>query len=148
MEQRQPIAEIVKSLSAYLSNYMSDTEAWEQLFQIYFGERHYEQAAYCMEELITLRPSNWGYYLKYAEACFMLGDWQMAKKYFCRVIDFNPGNIRAAVGVKKCLKQANNGKSDAQLDQLVTDRLRTVKDSAAEFNSLPEELRDAIKSVA
>ena len=46
---------------------MSDSEAWQELMDLYLKEGDYAKAAFCMEELILTNPHNAIYYTRYAE---------------------------------------------------------------------------------
>ena len=59
--------EAVKTLNRHLETFMADTEAWEQLMHLYVEDKQWEQAAYCAEELLLLRPLLFGYHLQYAD---------------------------------------------------------------------------------
>lgn len=54
-------------LKEYLSVFVSDAEAWLELADLYFSLNMFQNAAFCMEELITISPQNYHYYVKYAE---------------------------------------------------------------------------------
>jgi hypothetical protein len=52
-----------------------------------------------MEELILLQAANPIWHLKYAEIMYTLGDYNLALKQYCRVIDLNEDHLRGMYGV-------------------------------------------------
>lgn len=47
--------------------YAADQEAWQQLAELCLEARQYQQAAFCLEELVLASPLNYVYSEKYAE---------------------------------------------------------------------------------
>ncbi|GJQ14425.1 hypothetical protein GpartN1_g6216.t1 [Galdieria partita] len=89
---------ILKSLNAYeqaavvlcdyLKTFMVDEESWCELVYIYLHLRKYEEAAFAASELIILNPSNWFYFLLFAEIHYNIGSYESlvtARKYCCYV---------------------------------------------------------------
>ncbi|KAB7498849.1 UNVERIFIED_CONTAM: hypothetical protein RMT77_007327 [Armadillidium vulgare] len=96
------IQEAIKELIEYLSKFMSDGEAWQELADFYIKEGDYGKAAYCMEELILQNPHNHLYYTRYAEIKYTQGgaeNLELARNYFSMAIKLNPINIRAYYGL-------------------------------------------------
>ncbi len=60
----------------------------------------YQQAGFCLEELILLQPQNHFYHLKYAEILYTNDNIPVALKQFCRVLELCEDNIRALCGIK------------------------------------------------
>src|SRR5207248_11509130 len=60
-------AGMIATLTGYLDTYYNDTEAWLELWSAYLAQHHYQQAAFCMEELLLLQTANHFWHLKYAE---------------------------------------------------------------------------------
>jgi tetratricopeptide (TPR) repeat protein len=59
----------VDALLKYLDTFSLDTEAWEFLVTLYQNNKKLDQAVFCLEELLLLRPQNAEYMLRYAEVC-------------------------------------------------------------------------------
>ncbi|CAO3693755.1 unnamed protein product [Umbelopsis ramanniana] len=98
--------EAISALAKYLDTYYSDAEAWIELCSLYLSVHAYQKAAYCMEELILLQAANPIWYLKYAEIMYTLGDYSLALKQYCRVIDLHEDHLRGMYGVQLvCTKQ-------------------------------------------
>lgn len=60
----------------------------------------YQQAGFCLEELILLQPQNHFYHLKYAEILYTCDNITVALKEFCRVVELCEENVRALCGIK------------------------------------------------
>lgn len=57
-------------MKEYLNVFAIDTEAWLELADLYLSMNLFQYASFCLEELITLAPQNYHYYVKYAEVRF------------------------------------------------------------------------------
>jgi tetratricopeptide (TPR) repeat protein len=71
----------------HVDTFMNDTEAYMLLFELYLQKGWYEQAKFCLEELILLRPRDHLYLLKYGELLFAMGDYAVALKYYCASLE-------------------------------------------------------------
>src|SRR5690606_16439950 len=102
----------IKALNDYLSEYMSDPDAYQELLNIYLDQNEYKKAAFCAEELILSNPHNYLYMLQYAEILYTMGDYKLARKYFCESLNLNKeNNMRALYGlllVKNFIYNSNN----------------------------------------
>ena len=67
---------------------------------IYILLLRYQQAGFCLEELILLQPQNHFYHLKYAEILYTSDNFTVALKEFCRVVELCEDNVRALCGIK------------------------------------------------
>mmetsp|Transcript_40376 Transcript_40376/g.39923 ORF Transcript_40376/g.39923 Transcript_40376/m.39923 type:complete len:137 (+) Transcript_40376:371-781(+) len=71
---------------------MSDTQIWFELSDIYLAHMNYKQAAYCFEEILVQKPTNYLYNLKYGEILYSIGGGEnliLARKYFSKAIALN-----------------------------------------------------------
>jgi tetratricopeptide (TPR) repeat protein len=91
--------EAISALVKYLDTYYSDPEAWIELCSLYLSLNLYQRAAFCMEELILLQAANPIWHLKYAEIMYTLGDYSLALKQYCRVIDLSTDHLRGMYGI-------------------------------------------------
>jgi ER membrane protein complex subunit 2 len=90
MEQKDGIsgpAAAIQSLNKYLDTYYSDAEAWQELASLYLSQNLYSQAAFALEELILLAPSNTFFVLQYAEVLATMDDLPLAYKQYLRVLE-------------------------------------------------------------
>ena len=95
-------SDCIKELCEYVEKFMSDTEAWCELCDLYIAEQDYSKAAFCMEELILNNPHHHLYHLRYAEIKYTQGghdNMEIAKTYYAQALKLNPNNIRALYGV-------------------------------------------------
>ncbi|CAJ0753915.1 21403_t:CDS:2 [Entrophospora sp. SA101] len=103
-------------LTQYLDAYYNDAEAWLELTSLYLNYHLYQQASYCLEELILLQPQNYFFHLKYAEVLYSNDNLIDSLKGFCRVLELcggyenndYPENIRALFGIKLNNNTSNN----------------------------------------
>ncbi|KAJ3054435.1 ER membrane complex subunit 2 [Rhizophlyctis rosea] len=92
--------EAIIRLKTYADTFMQDTECWSQLASLYLSENMYEQAAFCYEELLMLKPQNHLYYIRYADLVATLGRWEVAVKYYCAALELTADNVRALYGLR------------------------------------------------
>lgn len=81
---------------------MIDTEAWQELCDLYIGEHDYSKAAFCIEELILHHPQNHLYHQRYADIRYTQGRYEnleLAKAYYCQTLKLCPNNMRALYGL-------------------------------------------------
>ncbi|KAJ8020259.1 ER membrane protein complex subunit 2 [Holothuria leucospilota] len=92
----------IKELNKYIENFMSDSEAWMELAELYIQEQHYSKAAFCFEELILSNPHHHLYHQRYAEIMYTQGgpeNLEIARKYFAQAVKLNSNNMRALYGM-------------------------------------------------
>ncbi|XP_050704943.1 ER membrane protein complex subunit 2-like, partial [Eriocheir sinensis] len=128
------IIDAIKELTEYLKLFMSDSEAWQELCDLYLKEGDYAKAAFCMEELILSNPHNHLFYTRYAEIKYTQGgldNMEIARSYFSQAAKLNPGNVRALYGLfMSCTQVLSSTKLSAQkkkeTQQLATWALKEV----------------------
>jgi ER membrane protein complex subunit 2 len=84
---------------------MTDNEAYLELSDLYLSVFDFNNAIFCVEELILLNPFNYLYHLKLADILYTKGDKSLAKKYYSQSLNLNI-SIRGLFGlllVKKFL---------------------------------------------
>ncbi|KAI0231077.1 ER membrane protein complex subunit 2 [Lamellibrachia satsuma] len=102
LKEQNKIAEAIKELNNYLKDFMSDTDSWMELCDLYLSEQDYGKAAFCIEELILSNPRNHLFHQKFAEVKYTQGgqdNMECACKYFAQAIKLNPSNMRALFGL-------------------------------------------------
>ncbi|CAB5379546.1 uncharacterized protein OCT59_026368 [Rhizophagus irregularis] len=98
----------IEALTKYLDAFYSDAESWLELSALYLSFHLYQQAGFCLEELILLQPQNHFYHLKYAEILYTSDNITVALKEFCRVVELCEDNVRALLGIKLCTSRLLN----------------------------------------
>lgn len=108
-------------LRKYLEAYQNDTEAWEELAELYLEVPMYRQAAFCYEELMMLSPVSAPIHVRYADVLYTLGGAQnlrTARTYYSRAVTLSKGhNVRALYGLLACtagLPEKDVGRSRGQ----------------------------------
>lgn len=84
--------EAVQTINSLLKVNMADVQAWFELSEIYISQMNYQKAAFCFEEILVQKPSNYLYNLKYAELLYSMGGGDnlvLARKYFSKAITLN-----------------------------------------------------------
>uniref|UniRef100_A0A2C9KIV9 ER membrane protein complex subunit 2 n=1 Tax=Biomphalaria glabrata TaxID=6526 RepID=A0A2C9KIV9_BIOGL len=124
LKARQKISEAIHSLNDYLKSFMTDYEAWNELCDLYLSQLDYNNAAFCLEELIMYNPHNHLYHQKYAEIRYTQGgneNIELARTYFAQAVKLNPNNLRALYGFflssSYLAVSSNKGVKDKQLNQ-------------------------------
>lgn len=92
--------EAIQELNGYLQLFATDIDAWQELTQLYIQTQRLPLAKFCVEELILLKPENYLYHIQYAELCYSLQDYSLAKQYYAQALELKPeGNLRALYGM-------------------------------------------------
>lgn len=94
------IPDAISALVRYLDTSYNDPESWLELCSLYLSQRMYQQAAFCVEELLLLQGSNHVWHLKYAEILYTMGEVALALKEYCRVIELCEDHLRGMYGVQ------------------------------------------------
>jgi len=104
--------EAIDMLVKYLDTFADDQEAWQQLAGLYLDERCYNQAAFCMEELIMIDPTNHLYQIRMADILYTRGNHEQALKFYCKALELTP-HPRALYGIQQtCRKLLSDAKSE------------------------------------
>ncbi|KAI9284913.1 TPR-like protein [Umbelopsis sp. AD052] len=139
-------SEAIAALVSYLDTYYSDAEAWIELCSLYLSVHAYQKAAYCLEELILLQAANPIWHLKYAEIMYTLGDYSLALKQYCRVIDLHEDHLRGMYGIQLCAsKIMANGEADdttKALKELATERILATEVDQCTIDSIKQVVRE------
>lgn len=121
----------IEELNDYLTIFMADTTAWQELGDLYLDEQKYEYAAFCYEELLLAEPLNHHYHNRYAEILYTLGDYLTARKYFAHSLELNQdNNSRALFGLALTCKAigskkgGNKPKDNSELSAFAANQLR------------------------
>jgi len=133
--------EAIKLLNKYLEIFVSgDIDAWLQLADLYLLDNQCQQAAYCIEEVILIDPSNHLYYLRYADIQCCLGKYQMASKYYCKALDLCNDNVRALYGILYTNQYLLKAKQDEKVtsEETITSLINLAKEQLAKlYNKSP-----------
>ncbi|KAJ3216660.1 ER membrane complex subunit 2 [Dinochytrium kinnereticum] len=92
--------EAIAALTKFVDFYAQDFEAWSQLASYYLASCMFQQAAFCLEEMIIYRP---GYHLvqvQYADVLKTMGKDELALKYYCSALEIAKDQIRALYGIR------------------------------------------------
>eukprot|EP00004_Rigifila_ramosa_P022469 TRINITY_DN6134_c0_g1_i1.p1 TRINITY_DN6134_c0_g1~~TRINITY_DN6134_c0_g1_i1.p1 ORF type:complete len:192 (-),score=47.83 TRINITY_DN6134_c0_g1_i1:3-578(-) len=97
----------VKLLVEFLNDFMGDSDAWQELADLYLLINMPKQALFCLEEVMLSSPQNYLLHSQYAEILYTLGGTEnlvVARKYFASSYELNPSsnNLRALFGICSC----------------------------------------------
>ncbi|RIA97295.1 TPR-like protein [Glomus cerebriforme] len=156
----------IEALTRYLDAFYSDSESWLELSALYLNFHLYQQAGFCLEELILLQPQNHFYHLKYAEILYTSDNITMSLKEFCRVVELCEDNVRALCGIKLCTSRLLNlpisaitssssstnspfdMKTISDLNALAVERLSTIYSKKRRGGSSANEITDWLNNLS
>eukprot|EP01116_Phalansterium_solitarium_P021770 TRINITY_DN6916_c0_g1_i1.p2 TRINITY_DN6916_c0_g1~~TRINITY_DN6916_c0_g1_i1.p2 ORF type:complete len:295 (+),score=37.95 TRINITY_DN6916_c0_g1_i1:84-968(+) len=134
----------VKALNEYLKIFMADSDAWQELAELYIEQQNHKLAAFCYEELIMAAPQNFHLYSKYGEIRYTMGGYEnlkIARKYFAQAVEMSgTKHVRsllclcmAAKAVAAC-KQGKADKENIDIHAWAFEKLKLL--NAAHPNNL------------
>ncbi|KAH6562329.1 hypothetical protein BASA50_003109 [Batrachochytrium salamandrivorans] len=106
---RQSVARLVSSnqrdvaieaLTMYVDRFMQDVEGWTMLAKLYADCGRYEQAAFCLEEVLVLRPAHPLHRVRYAGLVASLGRLHLSVKMYSAALVTLPDHVGALYGLR------------------------------------------------
>ncbi|OZJ02219.1 hypothetical protein BZG36_04977 [Bifiguratus adelaidae] len=131
LKERGNIKDAIASCTQIIDNYYNDAESWLELAELHLCIYQYEQAAFCLEELILLHGANHIFYLKYADVMYTMGEIELALKNYLKVIELCKDHVRGMYG---CTRKMSNDEINDALNELATERLLAVYSSQKSSN--------------
>uniref|UniRef100_A0A0R3RTN8 ER membrane protein complex subunit 2 n=1 Tax=Elaeophora elaphi TaxID=1147741 RepID=A0A0R3RTN8_9BILA len=122
--------EEIRELNEYLKTFISDTEAWLELSDLYLQEGDHPHAAHCMEELILSNPHNSLYLRRLAEIRYTQGgleNIELAKSYFEQAVRTNPFCSRSLYGIILCCMNLSPKSSGQRKKEIIQSGLMAVE---------------------
>ncbi|KAK9878919.1 hypothetical protein WA026_003743 [Henosepilachna vigintioctopunctata] len=102
LKAQNRIPDTIKELVDYLKIYMADSEAWQELSELYISENDFNKACFCIEELILHNPHNHLLHQRLADVRYTQGGFEnmeLARAYYCQALKLNSKNLRALYGL-------------------------------------------------
>ena len=102
----------ITALTTLLDQSPTDAEAWSELGDLYLTQGSYEQAIYCLEEVLLVTPNAWNMHAKLGEVTYLTagrmetgsGDQLKAlsesMRRFCRSLELCDDYLRGYYGLK------------------------------------------------
>ena len=101
----------IVALTNLLDSSPTDAEAWAELGDLYSSQGAYDQAVYCLEEVLLVTPNAWNMHARLGEALYLSagkieggGDQLKAlsesMRRFCRSIELCDDYLRGYYGLK------------------------------------------------
>ncbi|KAJ3425108.1 tetratricopeptide repeat protein [Anaeramoeba flamelloides] len=130
----------IQNLNKYLSHFQGDTEAWEELLDLYLSQQCYSKALFCCEELILAEPDNYQHHYQIANIYYTIGkrsDLIKARQYYAHSIKLlTEQNLKSFYGLYlttnklKSLFSRNLNQSETQINEQL---LQFAKDKIKNF---------------
>ncbi|KAI4248590.1 MAG: hypothetical protein LQ352_005898 [Teloschistes flavicans] len=101
-------AEAIDSLVELLEASPTDIEAWAELSELYVSQGCYQQAEFCLEEILLSTPNAWNMHARLGEIIYIaatasqdqVGSLAESVRRFCRSIELCDGFLRGYYGLK------------------------------------------------
>lgn len=104
-------AEAVAAVKVLLEASPTDAEAWAELADLYLTQGLYEQAIYCLEEVLLVTPNAWNMHARLGEVVFLsanriesggdqLKQLSESMRRFCRSVELCNDYLRGYYGLK------------------------------------------------
>ncbi|KAI8929583.1 hypothetical protein BC831DRAFT_443296 [Entophlyctis helioformis] len=117
----------IEALVGYVDRFMQDAEGWMMLAKLYADACRFQQAAFCLEEVLVLRPSSPLHQVRYAEVVASLGRLHTAVKYYSSALELLEDHVRALYGLRAVtamlLKQYEAAESAGATGAMAVDKL-------------------------
>lgn len=106
-KQTEAIGDLIRLVDAS----PTDAEAWAELGDLYVGQGMYEQAIYCLEEVLLVMPNAWNMHAKLGEVLYLSASKSEAAgeqvktlsesmRRYCRSVELCDDYLRGYYGVK------------------------------------------------
>ncbi|KAL8731731.1 MAG: hypothetical protein Q9166_003178 [cf. Caloplaca sp. 2 TL-2023] len=160
-------ADAINALIEMLDASPTDIESWAELSEMYVSEGFYQQAEFCLEEILLSTPNAWNIHARLGEILYIsavakqdqLGTLAESVRRFCRSIELCDRYLRGYYGLKlaseklitvfesgtKADSQPSNGATKHELPTPSLETLQKLSESATSF--LAETARKAGHSV-
>ncbi|KAL9020208.1 MAG: hypothetical protein Q9185_002491 [Variospora sp. 1 TL-2023] len=101
-------ADAINALVELLAASPTDIESWAELAEHYVSQGLYQQAEFCLEEILLSTPNAWNVHARLGEVLFVstgtcpdrIGSLTESVRRFCRSIELCDGYIRGLYGLK------------------------------------------------
>jgi len=118
-------SKVMDTLNKYLGVYQNDKETWCFMKNVYLRQMNYEQAKFCLEELLLISPSDYLLHLQYAEVLSAIGGQEydlLSLKYYQQSIWLNDeiSNTRAFAGLLTCSRGINSELLTPELIKIIS----------------------------
>ncbi|KAL8737484.1 MAG: hypothetical protein Q9181_001644 [Wetmoreana brouardii] len=98
----------INALIELLEASPTDIEAWAELSELYISQGCYQQAEFCLEEILLSTPNAWNIHARLGEVLYIsaaasqdkIGSLAESVRRFCRSIELCDGYLRGSYGLK------------------------------------------------
>ena len=117
----------INSLIDQLEIFSADGELWHELSMQYMTQVAFSRACASFDEVVLMDPRSFYNLLVYAELLASNSDWTLARKYYCKALEYRPTEVRALWGLLTCLVEGSSRKVDAKEAKVVAQLADGVK---------------------
>ncbi|CAK4029482.1 TPR repeat oca3 [Lecanosticta acicola] len=125
------IPDAITALTNLLDTSPTDAEAWSELADIYMTQGLYEQAVFCLEEVLLITPNAWTMHAKLGEVLYLqakageAGPEQLkglseTMRRFCRSLELCDDYLRGYYGLKLTTNRLLDALSSTKKSQQVS----------------------------
>ncbi|KAL8759777.1 MAG: hypothetical protein Q9199_000501 [Rusavskia elegans] len=121
-------SDAMNALIELLDTSPTDIESWAELCELYVSQGLYQQAEFCLEEILLSTPNAWNVQARLGEILYtsasatqdQLGSLAESVRRFCRSIELCNGYVRGYYGLKLASDKltgilSNSGRADSQM---------------------------------
>lgn len=105
-------SDAIAALTNLLDTTPTDAEAWSELGDLYLTQGLYDQAIYCLEEVLLVTPNAWNMHAKLGEVLLLSSDrtegnadqlkvLSESMRRFCRSVELCDDYLRGYYGLKR-----------------------------------------------
>ena len=117
------IAEAITAMTNLLDTSPTDAESWAELADLYLTQGSYDQAVFCLEEVLLIVPNTWNMHARLGEVLYLsasrmdTGEEQLktlpdSMRRFCRSIELCDDYLRGYYGLKLVCLIIKNSSND------------------------------------
>ncbi|KAI4244503.1 MAG: hypothetical protein L6R40_002970 [Gallowayella cf. fulva] len=142
-------SDAINALTELLEASPTDIESWAELCELYVSQGFYQQAQFCLEEILLSTPNAWNIHARLGEILYIsaassqdqINTLAESVRRFCRSIELCDGYLRGSYGLKLAseklmglletsTKQDSQGNQDDQLPVPSVKTLQKLRESA------------------
>ena len=117
----------IQAIIDQLEIFSADPELWHELSMMYIRQFAFSRAVPAFEEVLLSNPTSFYNLLVYAEILASSGDWDMARKYYCKALQYRPNELRALWGLLNCLVTCEMKDSKTQVALMSQTKKRLLR---------------------
>ena len=124
------ISDAIHAIIDQLEIFSTDSELWHELTMLYMSRVSFSRAAHAFEEVVLADPKSFYNLVVYAEILASNSEWVLARKYYCKSLEYRPNEPRALWGLLTCLVETSSSSSknvDPKSMKVIADLMKETK---------------------